>query len=104
MVRCGLAVVAVAVALGGCGRAPSTPPPVRLAYQHEMVTLDPHAHDDSVTGSVLSAVYEGLVSFSPGPAHHHRPSRPRPAVCSSATTNPPSAAPATAAGAKAKAA
>jgi peptide/nickel transport system substrate-binding protein len=31
-----------------------------------MVSLDPHAHDDSVTGSVLSGVYECLVSLSPG--------------------------------------
>ena len=44
-------------------------PPVkslRMAYPHELVTMDPHAHADAVTTLVLSAVYESLVRFEPG--------------------------------------
>ncbi len=32
-----------------------------MAYPHEIVTMDPHAHSDRVTRSVHSAVYEALV-------------------------------------------
>lgn len=50
----------------GC-RAPAPPRrTLRMVYPHEMVTLDPHAHRDLVTRTVLSAVYEGLVRFDPG--------------------------------------
>lgn len=49
----------------GC-QAPQRPQKVRLAYQHELVTLDPHNHNDSTTGTLLSAVYEPLVSLDPG--------------------------------------
>lgn len=38
----------------------------RLGYQHPMISLDPHAHSDAVTGAVLSAVYEALVRVDPG--------------------------------------
>jgi len=38
---------------------------VRMAYDHALVTLDPHGHDDSVTRSVLSAVYEPLACLGP---------------------------------------
>ena len=55
-----------AVAVAACAPKAPSAPFARLAYQHEMVSLDPHAHDDSVTGSVLSGVYECLVSLSPG--------------------------------------
>ena len=45
--------------------APGCAPPeereLRMAYPYEIVTMDPHAHSDVVTGSVQSAVYEGLV-------------------------------------------
>lgn len=61
-----LAALLPVVAAGACVRKAPTAPFARLAYQHEMVSLDPHAHDDSVTGSVLSGVYECLVSLSPG--------------------------------------
>jgi peptide/nickel transport system substrate-binding protein len=37
-----------------------------MAYPHELVTMDPHAHADAVTELVLSAVYESLVRFEPG--------------------------------------
>ena len=37
-----------------------------MAYPHELVTIDPHAHADAVTDLVLSAVYESLVRFEPG--------------------------------------
>jgi peptide/nickel transport system substrate-binding protein len=37
-----------------------------MAYPHELVALDPHAHADAVTGAVLAAIFESLVSFEPG--------------------------------------
>ena len=45
-----------------------TPPvqSLRMAYPHELVTLDPHRHADAVTDLVLSAVYESLVRFESG--------------------------------------
>lgn len=55
----------------GCFAAPAART-LRIAYPHGLVTLDPHAHADAVTGTVLSAVYEGLVGFEPG-----LPVRPR---------------------------
>jgi peptide/nickel transport system substrate-binding protein len=56
--------LAVTLAVG-CKVAPPPPQKVRLAYQHELVTLDPHNHNDSTTGTLLSAVYEPLVSLDP---------------------------------------
>ncbi len=58
-------VLLAALAAAGCREAPPVSE-VRVAYDHMAVTLDPHAHDDSVTRSVLSAVYEPLVCLSPG--------------------------------------
>lgn len=61
------AVLAVVVLTGiACERDDTPPQRVRIAYHHPMVTLDPHAHNDSVTGSVLSAVYDSLVGVQPG--------------------------------------
>jgi len=57
----GLAVVATA-----CQRSTSGPGALRIAYQREMISLDPHAHEDSMTEAVLGAVYEGLVCFERG--------------------------------------
>jgi peptide/nickel transport system substrate-binding protein len=37
-----------------------------MAYPYELVTLDPHAHANSVTRGVLSSVYEGLIEFERG--------------------------------------
>ena len=54
-----------ALAAAGCLAEPEGRT-VRVAYPHELLTLDPHAHADTVTGTVLSAVYEGLVYFEPG--------------------------------------
>jgi peptide/nickel transport system substrate-binding protein len=62
--RFSLGAVAVIIA-SACAQ----PPPVqslRMAYPHELVTMDPHAHADAVTTLVLSAVYESLVRFEPG--------------------------------------
>ncbi len=59
------AAVAVAVLallwVGACSRVTPGPQTLRIAYQHELVTLDPFGHDDAVTRSVLGAVYEPLV-------------------------------------------
>ena len=48
----------------GCAKAPVQT--LRMAYPHELVTMDPHAHADAVTDLVLSAVFESLVRFEPG--------------------------------------
>lgn len=61
-----LSSVLVAFFAVGCRPAPKGIDSLRMAYPHEMVTMDPHAHLDIVTGTVLSAVYEGLVHFEPG--------------------------------------
>ena len=58
-------VVVVAILTVGCAQAP-TVQSLRMAYPHELVTMDPHAHADSVTRLVMSAVYESLVRFEPG--------------------------------------
>jgi peptide/nickel transport system substrate-binding protein len=52
--------------VSGCAPPVQTVTSVRLAYPHELVTLDPHAHSDLVTRTVLEAVYEGVVRFEPG--------------------------------------
>lgn len=49
----------------GCGVEPESTT-LRMAYSHELVTMDPQDHVDSVTRAVLSAVYESLVFFEPG--------------------------------------
>jgi peptide/nickel transport system substrate-binding protein len=36
-----------------------------LAMEDDIITLDPHLHDDSVTHSVLSNIFEPLVTFDP---------------------------------------
>ena len=56
------------VALMACREEAPQPIPdqVRLAYQHTMVTMDPHSHNDGVTGAILSAVYQTLVDVEPG--------------------------------------
>ena len=58
--------LAVFVLAVGCQPAPTGVASLRMAYPHEMVTMDPHAHADIVTRTVLSGVYEGLVHFEPG--------------------------------------
>lgn len=60
------ATLPAALLASGCAPAPPPVRTVRIAYPHEIVTLDPHAHRDLVTGTVLAAVYEGLVRFDPG--------------------------------------
>jgi peptide/nickel transport system substrate-binding protein len=49
----------------GCAAAPEITT-LRMAYPHELVTMDPQAHSDTVTRTVLAAVYESLVFFEPG--------------------------------------
>jgi peptide/nickel transport system substrate-binding protein len=59
----------LAGAVGILAAACAEPPPahdLRMAYPHQLVTMDPHAHADAVTELVLSAVYESLVRFEPG--------------------------------------
>ena len=55
----------VAVGVSSCREAPDADV-VRLAYHHPMVSVDPHGHNDAVTGAVLSSVYEALVRLAPG--------------------------------------
>jgi peptide/nickel transport system substrate-binding protein len=54
-----------AAAAAGCAVEPEVAT-LRIAYPHELVTMDPQAHSDTVTRTVLAAVYESLVSFEPG--------------------------------------
>jgi ABC-type transport system substrate-binding protein len=58
----GLVLAAVTV---GCAGTPEVTT-LRMAYPHELVTMDPQAHSDTVTRTVLAAVYESLVFFEPG--------------------------------------
>ena len=58
-------VVVVVLISFGCAAEPEIET-LRMAYPHELVTLDPQAHSDTVTRTVLSAVYESLVFFEPG--------------------------------------
>jgi len=60
-----LLTVGVMILGSACVQAPPVKS-LRMAYPHELVTMDPHAHADAVTGIVLSAVYENLVRFEPG--------------------------------------
>ncbi|MCG6964091.1 MAG: ABC transporter substrate-binding protein [Acidobacteria bacterium] len=60
-----LAVVVLAGGLTACHHQTAKSITLRLGYEHDLVTFDPYAHDDSVTRSVLSALYEPLVSLSP---------------------------------------
>ena len=55
--------LAIALLPAACGSPP--PERARLAYQHELVTLDPHNHNDSTTGTLLSAIYDPLVALDP---------------------------------------
>jgi peptide/nickel transport system substrate-binding protein len=60
-----VAVVVLVGLVSGCAQAPPVQN-LRMAYPHEIVTMDPHAHADAVTAHVLSAIYESLVRFEPG--------------------------------------
>jgi len=57
--------LAMVAAAAGCGGEPEIEA-LRIAYPHELVTMDPQAHSDTVTRTVLSAVYESLVVLEPG--------------------------------------
>lgn len=46
-----------------CGAPDDGDRVLSLAMEQDVITLDPHAHDDSVTHSVLANVYEALVTF-----------------------------------------
>jgi peptide/nickel transport system substrate-binding protein len=58
-------VVVVVLISFGCAGEPEIET-LRMAYPHELVTMDPQAHSDTVTRTVLSAVYESLVILEPG--------------------------------------
>ena len=59
-------VVSLAALAGGVGCHRQTPiQEVRVAYDHPLVTFDPHGHDDAVTRSVLFAIYEPLACLGP---------------------------------------
>lgn len=62
-VRSRLATVALALFLAGCRRHDPSSGTLSLAMDQDVLTLDPHSHDDSVTHSVLSNVYDPLVTF-----------------------------------------
>ncbi len=62
-VRTRLATVALALLVAGCRRSDPSSETLYLAMDQDVLTLDPHSHDDSVTHSVLSNVYDPLVTF-----------------------------------------
>lgn len=55
-----IALVLLALSCSRHGRPGDT---LSLAMEQDVLTLDPHGHDDSVTHSVLSNVYDPLVTF-----------------------------------------
>ncbi len=57
-----LAVILVP-ALAAC--APEPPPALVIGVTSGPVSLDPHTQDESVTASILSNMYEGLMGFDP---------------------------------------
>jgi ABC-type transport system substrate-binding protein len=56
-------VAGLAILLVGC--RPPGPATLAVAIDDDIISLDPHAHDDEVTGSVLFNIYQGLVAFDP---------------------------------------
>jgi peptide/nickel transport system substrate-binding protein len=63
-VKAGWIILFAVLPFFGC--APPEERELRMAYPRKIVTMDPHAHSDTVTRSVLSAVYEGLVHCEHG--------------------------------------
>lgn len=61
----GSAVLVLLIVGAGCTPAPQQGTVLRIGYQHELVTLNPFAHDDAVTRSVLGGIYEPLVRIGP---------------------------------------
>jgi peptide/nickel transport system substrate-binding protein len=60
--RLGIVILAGAFACCHGSRHPRT---LVLAMDQDVLTLDPHQHDDSVTHSVLSNIFDPLVTFDP---------------------------------------
>lgn len=58
-----LAVICLAIVLFGCRPRAEHPGVLVVAMDQDIITIDPHQHDDSVTHSVLSNVYDALVAF-----------------------------------------
>ena len=57
------AVVVLAVLALSCRKSSKSAETLNLAMDQDILTIDPHHHDDSVTHSVLGNVYDPLVSF-----------------------------------------
>jgi len=62
-VRKRLAAVVVAVLAFGCRKPQNVEETLYLAMDNDVLTVDPHQHDDSATRSVLCNVYDPLVRF-----------------------------------------
>lgn len=58
-----IAVAVLCLMAAGACRGPAPPPKLRIAHESDVLSIDPGAHAESVTHSVLSNVYEGLVTF-----------------------------------------
>ncbi len=61
----GAVLVLLALLGWGCSPPGQQETVLHVGYQHELVTLNPFAHDDAVTRAVLGAVYEPLVRIGP---------------------------------------
>ncbi len=61
MRHCGCVLI-VAALLAGCARAPA---PLRVVFEEDVRTLDPHHHNDVVAWSLLSNFFDAVVRFDP---------------------------------------
>lgn len=68
----GVGAVTIAALLVGCARPPEPQRAVRIAIHSEPLSFDPHLHNEILTFSVLSNIYEGITAFDsdfkPSPA------------------------------------
>ncbi len=52
----------ISALVAGCARAPE---PLRIVFENDLRTLDPHHHNDVVAWSLLANFYDGVARFDP---------------------------------------
>ncbi|MEP0774203.1 MAG: hypothetical protein HRF46_07555 [Acidobacteriota bacterium] len=60
--RLGGCILIASAWLGGCARAPE---PLRIAFEDDIRTLDPHHHNDVVAWSLLANFFDAVARFDP---------------------------------------
>lgn len=60
--RFGAPILLLAALLGGCTASPA---PLRIAFEEDLRTLDPHQHNEVITWSLLSNFFDALTRFDP---------------------------------------